>query len=123
MKSKILLGLLIFTSFHSFSQSIPDWEDWKGKQYIDFMETVEFKPKFQMKNMSMTQIKTLMLTMDDKFYKQLAINAWYFCDKKSDDYYELWNMYYTPMEKSTWDLACRACTALMELDGLIKQPR
>lgn len=112
-----------------FSQTKPDpkWADkyyeqeLKGIDLVRLIDEYSFKP-FLLTN-DLKKFKTVLLQLSPQAYQQINIDSWYLCSTKHDDYFELWNMYYTKISKSVWDEKCKGLMALMCIDGSAKPPK
>jgi uncharacterized protein YdaU (DUF1376 family) len=54
---------------------------------------------------------------------QLTRDSWYLCSFKHGDYFLIWNMYYTKVDKENWDRVCMFLMALMCVDGTARPPK
>lgn len=65
-------------------------------------------------------MKTFMLQLSYDNMRQLNDEGNYYCTFKSDECFDLWNMYHKKIDKAYYDKNCKGLTILMELDGMIK---
>ena len=121
----ILLLLWISLSSIGYAQLTPKQEQWHNK-YSDkdytgaelskIVDIVKFVPNRSDAEKSPKFFKACLLSMPDQGIEQLNRDANYLCAIKHEDYYEIWNMFYTKIKKDTWDVSCKALLALMLLD-------
>jgi hypothetical protein len=92
---------------------------WKATDYINLIETIQFKPIKNAKNYSIRDIKAALLTFNSDDINQMNITGSYYCSVKHEEMYQLWNLYYPTINKSFWDTNCKGLIALMDFDGFI----
>jgi hypothetical protein len=138
---KSLIVLIIFCSFLpkiSFCQSYKDYIDpvwdnyynrnpsgietnFKGSDFIKIVEYVNFIPTRSEIRGSQEKLKRVLLILGFESLQQMMITGnFYSRSYKHDDYYYLYNSYYSKIEKITWDRYSPYLIPLMEVDGLIK---
>ncbi len=143
MKIK-LLTLTLFTLTSIFSQSViaqdykdylsPYWDSYydnypsnieKAFNASDFIAIIDLT-KFNPRTVSMFKgdvnlLKKTLYALDFPSLRQMSITGnFYSRSKKHDDYFNLYNLTYTKINKETWDKYCPYLIPLMEVDGLIK---
>jgi|ERR1017187_7348367 hypothetical protein len=126
MKKIVLFFLLAAMSHIAFSQSQID-EKW-SKQYYDekykaldlmkLIDATKFKPTSkEMRGTDIKYFKAAILQLSDPAIEQMNRDARYLCSIKHDDYFEVWNMFYTKITKDYWDKNCKGLLCLMCLDN------
>ena len=129
LKKTILITVLSFSCLSAFSQTKtdPKWsnkyhsEELKGTDLVRLIEEVDFK--LAARKVDIKTFKTAILQLSPDVYAQINIDSWYLCSTKHDDYFEIWNMYYTKVSREKWDAKCKGLMALMCLDGTATPPK
>jgi hypothetical protein len=126
MKQSILIVLFTLTCLSTFSQSKvdPKWseqyykEEWSASSLSKLIDVVKFKPVSSVyKGADMKFFKVAILQLNQPDIEQMNRDAWYLCSTKHDDYFEVWNMFYSKITKEYWDKNCKGLVALMCLDN------
>jgi hypothetical protein len=95
--------------------------NFKGSDFIKVIEYVKFIPRRNEINGDVNKLKQILLIFDFATLRQMSITGnFYSRSKKHDDYYYLYNSFYSKIDKNTWDKYSPYLIPLMEIDGLIK---
>lgn len=142
MKLKLLIALIITLScLQSLGQYRdlnidPKWkkyyecnpsgieQNYKAVDFIKIIEFVNFKPQKRLLELTKGDpqfLKKILLMLDEAGLRQMKIEgSYYSITFKHDDYFTLYNLYYTKIDKKTWDKYCPYLLPLMILDGIVK---
>lgn len=112
---------LIIIQILAFKTSAQEayYVDVSASQIVSVMDKVGFKAKRCDNNV----LASAILQMPDNVIKQLNINGWSLCNNRQEDVFRNYNLYYKPVNRTTFDLYCKELTALMICDGTYKQPQ
>jgi hypothetical protein len=137
MKKTQFLILLLVCSFYSFSQSTepnidPKWDkyydnlprtekDFTATKIIEVIDLLRWKPTKHPYKDNLQTLKKVILMFPQEGLRQIMIDGNYYPRTyKHDDYYNLYNLYYTPINKTDFDYYCPYIIFLMGLDEIIK---
>jgi hypothetical protein len=134
----LLLALTCFTFFlktsgqNQFPDIDPKWDRYydnnpsgiedhfSGTDFIKIIDLVNFIPQSSMLKKDVQLLKKLLLMLDAPTLRQMKINGDYYSRTfKHDDYFTLYNLYYTKITKETFDKYCPYLLVLMDLDKVI----
>lgn len=94
--------------------------NYKGSDFIKVVEYVNFIPKRTEIRGDANMLKRVLLSLDFSSLRQMRITGdFYARSKKHDDYYYLYNSYYSKIDKTIWDRYAPYLIPLMEIDGII----
>ena len=92
----------------------------QATDFINVIEHVNFIPKGSLMRNDQLLLKKVLLQLDFASLRQMMITgSFYSRTKKHDDYFQLYNLTYTKIEKNTWDRLCPYLIPLMSLDNTI----
>jgi hypothetical protein len=95
--------------------------NFKGNDFIKVIDYVKFIPRRNEIKSDVSKLKQILLIFDFADLRQMSMTGdFYSRSKKHDDYYYLYNSFYTKIDKNTWDKYAPYLIPLMEIDGLIK---
>ena len=129
----ILRNVIFTTNAQSSSLNIdPKWENYyiqnpsriinnyQSSDFIEIIDLVHFIPQSNTFRQDATFFKKLLLRLDNDDLRQLMITGkWSSRTYKHDDYFVLYNLTYTKINKDTWDKYCPYLLPLMDLDQTI----
>lgn len=129
MKTKFLL-FFIFCLTSCFSQISQKWDAYYNsnpsgieENYTasDFIEVINFVG-FQSKTYrpESTFKKVLLMLPSDGLRQMMITGNYYSRTIKHDDYFELYNLNYSSITKSTWDRYAPYLIPLMDIDGIVR---
>jgi len=118
-KTYLTIGLMLIC-FNSYCQSV----DITNSQITATIDLIAFKPVKLLKQFKGVDLKKFIYYANEQStLRQLNIDARYLCRNKKEENYEVYNLYYKKISKDTYDLYCKEINILMEMDGVIAQPR
>ena len=95
--------------------------NYTASDFIKVIEYVNFVPRTKEFRGDSDLFKRVLLTFGFPNLRQMMITGdFYSRTIKHDDYYYLYNSYYSKIEKAKWDRFAPYLIPLMEIDGLIK---
>ena len=115
--------ILLFTLFF-VSQSKAQIKEFSALDLTSTIEEIGFKPVKKLKNFNQIDLKKFILsTIQNGLLQQLNINAWYLCENKREEGFQIYNLYYKKISKTYYNFHCKEINAIMEIDGVVQQPR
>ena len=115
--------ILLFTVFF-ISQSKAQIKEFSALDLTNTIEEIGFKPVKKLKNFNQIDLKKFVLSsIQNGLLQQLNIDAWYHCENKSEEGFQIYNLYYKKISKTYYNSHCKEINALMEIDGVVQQPR
>lgn len=95
--------------------------NYSASDFIRVIDAVNFVPQGTLLKKDVQLFKKALLMFDGADLRQLMITGVYYCRTfKHDDYFELYNLYYSRISKDTWNKYCPYLLPLMDLDGIVK---
>ena len=94
--------------------------NYSASDYINVIEKVNFIPVRKELNGSSQLLKRVLLTLGADSLRQMMITGNYYSRTiKHNDYFNLYNMTYSQINKDTWNKLCPYLIPLMDLDGTL----
>lgn len=115
MKKFAIVVFLSILSNACFSQSQCSYL--KVDNVLRVYSEVKFKPINKLRGYD-KEFKKILLSMNENgdTWQQACINSWYVCEKKSDNFYQIWLMDYPKITKDYWQKNCYELSFLMMFD-------
>ncbi|MBA4744867.1 MAG: hypothetical protein H2058_06390 [Muricauda sp.] len=88
------------------------------------IDALDYTPQKRLEGFQGKELKKALYSIiDDSLLKQLNIDGWYLCSQDKRKGYEVWNLYYDRIDWETYAKYCKEINILLEIDGLIPQPK
>jgi hypothetical protein len=96
--------------------------NWSASDLVAALDTLikytDFKFVKGLKNSDMKSVKATILNLQPDALKQINIDGWYYCSTKHEDLFNLWNLYYTRIDRKGFENYCVIMMFLMKIDGI-----
>lgn len=116
--------LIFISSLFYFVHCNAQIEDRTISDLVATIDLLNYKPVKNFKTLNQIEFKKFLYgEIEGNLLKQLNIDGWYLCENERKKGFEVYNLYY---EKISWELyssKCKEINMLLEIDGVIKQPK
>lgn len=115
--------ILLFTLFF-ISQLQAQIKEFSALDLTNTIKEIGFKPVKKLKNFNQIDLKKFVLsTIQNGLLHQLNIDAWFLCENKREEGFQIYTLYYKKIPKTYYNSHCKEINAIMEIDGVVQQPR
>jgi hypothetical protein len=116
----LMIGLSLLFNYaksqNSNFDSKYDDPNFNALKVVKVIDECGFKPARSTSDMR--QFKSVILSLSERAYQQINIDTWAICNKKREENYLMYNMYYKPVTRNYFDENCKALITLMIIEGV-----